>query len=387
MTCTIIGAGRTGRGFIGRLLYESGVSFHYVESQASLVERLRQKNSYTVEFFGNTRKPVNIEGFSVQHVSDKNTIESIAYSDLVFVSVGADNLVNVGSLLAKVLSYRGSINLFPYPLYIITAENAIHPAEKLRIHIQKSYKGSTHYLITETAIFCTTIEKSKGSMDIISEDLNQIPFAAFNLSFPFELPSFLRLEKDFELLLTRKLYTYNCTSAAIAYLGHASGYLEYAEAASDPSIEILLMALYESVNHALGLDYGIDPVDKNEFACASLKKFQNKDIYDSIERNARNASRKLGPDERLLGPLRLLVKHNIAFDVLSMVIATACRYGIEHEQSMHDLLEHQGLEGILKNICFIDVDSSEARRIIDFYHDLNDSKHMRDTIFAWSTKI
>jgi mannitol-1-phosphate 5-dehydrogenase len=87
MTCTIIGAGRTGRGFIGRLLYESGVSFHYVESQASLVERLRQKNSYTVEFFGNTRKPVNIEGFSVQHVSDKNTIESIAYSDLVFVSV------------------------------------------------------------------------------------------------------------------------------------------------------------------------------------------------------------------------------------------------------------------------------------------------------------
>lgn len=49
------------------------------------------------------------------------------------------------------------------------------------------------------------------------------------------------------------------------------------------------------------------PFDKQwEFTRTSLNKLQDDHIVDAIERNARDPIRKLGPEERIVGPLKLL---------------------------------------------------------------------------------
>ena len=48
--------------------------------------------------------------------------------------------------------------------------------------------------------------------------------------------------------------------------------------------------------------------NQEEFAKLSRDKFLNRTIVDSIERNAHDPLRKIGPNERIMGPLRLILQ-------------------------------------------------------------------------------
>ena len=46
----MIGAGKTGRGFIGRLLAEDKKEIYFIDKDASLVDALNEKKSFAVSF-------------------------------------------------------------------------------------------------------------------------------------------------------------------------------------------------------------------------------------------------------------------------------------------------------------------------------------------------
>ena len=69
----------------------------------------------------------------------------------------------------------------------------------------------------------------------------------------------IRAEADFPLLMLRKIYTYNASSAIIAYLGAEKGIQSYAQAACNPDIARELDLFYTQINRALCLEYHIDP--------------------------------------------------------------------------------------------------------------------------------
>jgi len=302
MNYTIIGAGKSGRGFIGRLLSDTGNIPTYIDASASLVYQLGSKKSFTLEFFGNARPPMTIPIKNIFHTDDQKGLEAVANSDVVFVSVGASNLPEVGSYLTKALQFKTK----EQPILVITAENAIDPAKKLTEAIGQKQDSKTGFLVTEAAIFCSTIEKPGSAVDILSEAYDILPYDEQKTNHFSNLPVFLKPEPNFPLLLTRKIFTYNCASAAIAYLGAYQGYAWYADAANDPSIIQVLDSLYAKVNAVLCKVYGLDVHDQEAFAEASKRKFQNREVRDSIDRNARDATRKLAEDERMLGPLLLI---------------------------------------------------------------------------------
>ena len=59
----VIGAGKTGRGFIGRLLKEADRELLFVDRDPCLVDALNQAGSFCVHFFGNEREPVQVDHF------------------------------------------------------------------------------------------------------------------------------------------------------------------------------------------------------------------------------------------------------------------------------------------------------------------------------------
>lgn len=335
MNYTMIGAGKTGRGFLGRLLFEQGILPTYIDASKALVNELETHKRYTVEFFGQERQALSIPVQQVFHTEDPRAKQAIADSDVILVSVGAGNLEAVGHLIKSASPSKN--------LLVITAENAIDPAKKL----EQILGEQTTLTVTEAAIFCSTIEKPGSSLDILSEAYDRLPYDAVKASSYSNLPKFFIAEGNFPLLLTRKIFTYNAASAAIAYLGAHKGYTWYADAANDPAIVRVLDQLYCEVNAVLCTAYGIDPGGQEAFALASKAKFQNWNIRDSIERNARDAARKLAADERLLGPLLLAKKHGLPAASLALVIAAAVLYGLEKKEEKVTEAYRQGLEVLL----------------------------------------
>ena len=110
---TVVGAGKTGRGFIGRLLAEDGCEFLLIDKNADLVEKLNEKKAFKVSFFGNQREQQVVTNYKAV------TWENADLSDieLIFVSVGGTNLPDVGAQLKKWCTDGKK-------RYIITGENA-----------------------------------------------------------------------------------------------------------------------------------------------------------------------------------------------------------------------------------------------------------------------
>lgn len=310
----IFGAGQTGRGFINHLLMKSGYRATFFEKNKNIVESLASGEYKIFSIDGSVASIKNYEIFLPEEHTVKKILDS---ASICFISVGLNNIPEVSVTLQKALVGRRK------PLWIITAENGQNPSKPLQAIAQEGLPVS----IAEGIVFCTTLAKGR---DIISEDLEWFPYTQG--VFSSKLPFVGFVEADVPLLMKRKLYTYNCISAAIAYFGAYKGYLDYYSAATDPEIADFIEKLRKEIDTPLAEHFLISIEEQMDFSLRAVLKFQNKNIPDSIERNAHDVRRKLGPSERLLGPLLLLLekKHDVSY--LEECIVYALIYGISREK-------------------------------------------------------
>ena len=351
MKIAVIGAGKTGRGFLGRLLREAGQEFLLVDKKEELVQQLDAAGQFRVHFFGDVREPVTVNNF---HACTWETAD-FSEVELVLVSVGGTNLPEVGAELKKRLPENR-------PIYVITAENASKPAEKLAGAI-----GMDNILVSESTVFCTTIERS--GLDIHSENYPYLQFDAERLGGYVPAAENLRPIAGFGNFLTRKLFTYNAASCVIAYLGWLYGYSDYGEAANDPRILELLDRNYAVTNRVLCGEFGYDRADQAEFAALSRAKFCSRTIVDTIARNAREPQRKLGPGERIVGPMLVIGRHGEDTSVLEMTAAAMLLYDAEGEDAWRKIKAEHTPEEILEIYGSLPQDSEFTRRIMTYYYE------------------
>jgi mannitol-1-phosphate 5-dehydrogenase len=334
---SVIGAGKTGRGFVGRLLQEAGKTWAFVDRDEHLAGHLQEEGSYAVRFFGDVRMPLCVKNYTVSGWTGADFSDT----ELIFVSVGGSNLKDVGAELHKMLPRNRNI-------YIITCENASDPAAVLG---QAVDLPNVH--VSQTTVFCTTTE-DKGSLTISSENYPYLQYDADRLGDYRPDIKGLKPVNHFGNFLTRKLFTYNAASAVVAYLGYIYGYTDYADAANSPVILALLDHNYAVTNKVLCAEFGYDPDDQREFAQLSRNKFTSTVIKDTVARNAREPQRKLGPDERIIGPMKLIYAHGENPDVLMMTAAAALLYDGEGEDAWREIRRTNTPEQILQKIGGLD---------------------------------
>ena len=354
---TVIGAGKTGRGFIGRLISESGLEFSFVDKDKALVENLNKEN-FKVSFFGNVREPETVKNYRAY------TWENADFSDseLILVSVCGGNLQDVG----KELSVRLSKNK---AYYIITCENYSNPAGKLKEAI-----GLDNVYVSEATVFCTTIEDS--GLNISSENYPYLQCNAKLLGGYVPEVKAIKPVDEFGNFLTRKLFTYNAASCIIAYLGWLSGYTDYAEAANDKKILELLDKNYEITNRVLCKEFGYDEKDQAEFALLSRNKFTDKTISDTVARNAREPQRKLGKAERIIGPMIVIDKYGEDTSILEKTAAAMLLYDNDGEDEWRKIKSENSPEEILEKICGLDRESRLFKNILSVYNGLHSKKEL-----------
>ena len=64
----VIGAGKTGRGFLARLLQEAQEEIILIDKNAELVEQLNTAKEFKISFFGNVREPYVVNNFTAYKV-------------------------------------------------------------------------------------------------------------------------------------------------------------------------------------------------------------------------------------------------------------------------------------------------------------------------------
>ena len=343
----IIGAGKTGRGFLARLLKEQEICF--VDKNEALVDALNSAGKIDIEFFGGKKPPLS---FPFKAAYTWETLDPAAFDgvEVILVAVGGSNLADVGTELKKYVTADTRI---------IVCENASAPARKLKEAI-----GIPEIRIAESTVFCTTIEKEKGSLVIHSEWYPYLQYDGDAFGEDGLSLDGLKAVSNFGGVLDRKLFTYNSASCIIAYLGALKGYTMYGDAANDEEILAMLDKNYEIINECICREYGYEENDQREFALLSRDKFTNKTLADTVTRNAREPQRKITPAERIVAPMLLQQKYGKDSSILEKTLAAALLYTPAEETEWLAMLEKKGYEGILADICGLTKGSAIYDRIL-----------------------
>lgn len=331
MKVTIIGAGKTGRGFLARLIYQEA-EITFVDKNQSLINQLRN-HSYDISFFSNKWEKVTINNYQALSWDEVKSIDA----DLILVSVGATNLVDVANNLKRFIKPGQKI---------IVAENASHPAEKLKEAI-----GIDGVLVAESTVFCTTIEDA--GLNINSECYPYLQYNSDALNHISLGLSNLKAMKNFANFLDRKLFTYNSAAVIIAYLGQLKGYSTFGDAANDEEILSMLDKHYELTNKVMCLKFHYDEDDQKEFALLSRSKFTDKSIKDTVVRNGREPQRKITRHERIVGIMMLLDEYHLNTTVLEKTLAAALLFDSESDQEWKSIKYKYSYPEILTIYCEI----------------------------------
>lgn len=320
----IIGAGQTGRGFVAPILCENKYSITFLDENASLIEQLKKEKKYMIHYFGNMKPSEEIKDFEALQINDEEAIQKLIDSDIVVTSVFSGHLVELIPYLKKAGNKRQD------PLTIVCCENGVNVKKPL-------IDAHLHAVITEGIIFCTTLKPHKDSLDLISEAIDMIPVDGNVSGLELEIDR-MPLESNFVQLIQRKIYTYNFMSAVIAYLGWYKQYEIYAEAAADEEISAVIECVKPIVSSVIAREYAISFEEQLAFTQRAINKFKNKEIFDTIYRNARQAKRKLGENERLLSPLKFAQKYDVDTIYFDLIIAAAILYAVKEEAEDIEIL-------------------------------------------------
>lgn len=307
-----VGAGQTGRGFLNRFFKNEKVIF--LDKNDELVKKLQDRKKYSVSF-GSARSPMILNNFEAYNMNSSDAMNALSQANLIMVSIGSNHLKELVKPLQNALkkSTEKSID-------IVLCENGVNVKGELAV-----LESIPEVHLAEAIIFCTTL-KEKNSLDIFSEDLDYLPYDVLALGHKLNYENLVP-EEHLDILMQRKIYTYNCISAIISYLGYYKGYEIYSEAANDEDINLCIQNIVHALNQCICKEYNVDEVDQERFSKLAIRKFKNKEIIDTVERNTRDVDRKLGAKERIVAPLLIMNKYGMFSKDLLLVAASAIYYG------------------------------------------------------------
>jgi sugar/nucleoside kinase (ribokinase family)/mannitol-1-phosphate/altronate dehydrogenase len=371
----IFGAGMTGRGHIAQLAFEGGWSITFVDRNPELIKLLNNAGKYTVHLISDNPRDVIISDYKAIHTDNKNAIaEAVSNSDLVITSVLATNLSGVAPLLAEGLKLR--LTHKKEPLNIIAAENVNEGSSML-------WSLTSPYLSAEeqqqygkafgfpNSMVARVVPRSLDPLYIITEDYNE--WTADMLNCAGDPPSVNGLEwvQNQEARLKRKLFIHNTGHAICAYLGVIKGYKFIHESAQDEWVLSWVDTATTESGSAVAREFGFDEGAIRKYAHSLTDRLPKDALPDGIDRVVREPIRKLGLNDRLLGPLALCEKHDLPRDGLCLGIAAVLASKIDDDEGsrLSNLIKENGAIKALTIVSNYKPDAETSRKI-EMYYDL-----------------
>ncbi|HBU46445.1 MAG: hypothetical protein VB075_01795 [Petrimonas sp.] len=370
----IFGAGKIGRSFIGQLFGLSGYEVVFSDIDVELVALLNLKKSYNIVIKGDKEERITI--FNVRAINGNNeeaVTEEVKNTSIVAVSVGKNALLKIVPILAKGLIKRFQ-NHEHGPVDIIIAENMRSANEviykELKNNLPLDFPLDDYVGLVETSIgkmvpIMTADEINKDPLAVFAEPYNQLILD--KKGFRNEVPNVMGLapKENIRAWVDRKAFIHNLGHATAAYYGFfkypGSAYL-YEVLEDKHVLEFTRRVMLQSAAILLKI-YPEDftPKDLSDHIEDLLFRFRNRALKDTLFRVGQDIPRKLGPDDRFMGIIRLGIPLKMPYDKILEAMSYAFFFkatdenGRRHEQDIvFEKLLSQGIDYTLQKVCGID---------------------------------
>ncbi len=370
MKALIVGAGNIGLGFLGHLLWKSGqFSIVFIETREDRVSVLNQEKSYAVVTVSNDGfkeeivKPVR----AILSTNKDSVVDAVVDADLILTAVGKQNLVHIAPYLSLGLVER--LRRRPRTemhVIVIACENVYDNTKYLENLILGHLPEKTRSLITDLVSFpCCMVDRivptapkeiaDRYSLAVAVEDFYQFVVDGAALKAPFSALEGVEISNNLSAKLEQKLFTLNMLHGIIGYWGHLAGCEFIHEAISDKRIMDLARGALAEVNEIISKRHSVISIcEQNYYGENILRRFQNHNLKDPIKRVALQPIRKLGGDERLVKPAKLIIDDGRIPSNIATGIAAALHYKEENDsQSLElvNLIQQKGVEFTLQSVA------------------------------------
>ena len=382
------GAGNIGRSFIGQIFSRSGYEVVFVDIKKELVEKLNKKRAYKLVIKRNELPDeiILIENIRAINGYDKEAVvREIVDADIIATAVGKYALPEIVPIIAQGLQLRYE-KRGKNPLDIIIAENFRNVSDylkkELKSYLPQEYPFDELVGLIETSIgkmvpLMKEEDKKKDLLWVFAEPYNTLIVDKKGFKNPLPPISNLWPVENIKAYVERKLFIHNLGHSTSAYLGyqHNSEMTFIYEALEVPEIYKIVRECMKQSAVALNRAYPKDLAlqDLQNHIEDLLFRFQNKSLGDTIFRVGRDLYRKLGKNERLIGPMILAQRQGTPYNKIKRAFYAALDFKAKDEKGeMYppDKIFFQreyprGLKHILRNICHLSGHQDEEAKVME----------------------
>ena len=335
----LFGAGRIGRSFVGQIFSGGGYEVVFIDVSQPLIDEINLRGNYNVCIKGDVESVINVAGVRGIFIGNfDEAADEIAGADFVATSVGQGGLPGIFPVLAAGLLKRRESQP-AWPLDILIAENlrnaAVYFRSALRKLLPSSFPLNEYVGLVETSIgkmvpIMTEKDRLEDPLQVFAEAYNTLILEERAFKNPLPEVKELAPKKNMKAWVDRKLFIHNLGHAAAAYVGYTyhSSFKYVHDALEVTSIKDRVRTVMLQAADALLKKY------PDEFTLRDLTghiddllyRFQNRALGDTIFRVGCDLFRKLGPDDRLAGAIRLSIETGMPYDKILEVLVHACHF-------------------------------------------------------------
>ena len=155
--------------------------------------------------------------------------------------------------------------------------------------------------------------------------------------------------------IERKLFTVNTGHAAAAYYGHARGKHTIATALKDKEIHDIVRECLAETSHLIVNKHGITVSEQKEYVEKIIKRISNPHLEDVVERVGRAPLRKLGREERFVGPAHHLAEQGEKYTALLGAMEQAFNFvdveGDDESFALGKMLKSMDAQSLVERVC------------------------------------
>ena len=330
------GAGNIGRGFIGKLLADSGVQVIFADVNDTVIDLLKSQGSYNVKIVGDSVNTVEkVSNVSAVNSKDENALIALFNEvDLITTAVGPNVLKIISATVAKGLTARFAAGNHK-PLNIIACENMVRGTtflkEQVFAHLSPEQQAYAEQCVgfVDSAVDRIVPPVQTDERDPLLVTVEEFSeWIVDQTQFKGDIPKINGMELTDNLMafVERKLFTLNTGHAVTAYYGKLKGYRFVKESIEDENVKAFVKAVMQESGAVLIKRYGFDSQAHAAYIEKILKRFANPYLVDDVDRVGREPLRKLSYNDRLIKPLRGTLEYGLPNDNLIRAVAVALSY-------------------------------------------------------------
>lgn len=354
------GAGNIGRGFIGKLLADSGVEVIFADVNDNIIDQLKAQRSYHVKIVGDSINTLeNVTNVTGVNSKDENVVIDLFKNvDLVTTAVGPNVLKIIARTIAKglIARFAAGNNM---PLNIIACENMVRGTtflkEQVFTHLTPEQQAEAEKLVgfVDSAVdrIVPPVQADESDPLLVTvEEFSE--WIVDETQFKGQIPAIGGMEKTNNLMafVERKLFTLNTGHATTSYFGKLKGYRFVKESIEDEGIKADVKATMQESGAVLIKRYGFDPQAHVAYIEKILKRFANPFLVDDVDRVGREPLRKLSYNDRLIKPLRGTLEYGLPNQHLINAIAAALAYRNEQDLQALELAKSLAENGVAQTV-------------------------------------